>query len=93
MCVIGGGTILLFSVPKPGAHHSLNLEDVFNKELKIVGSRINPNTHARAVSLINSGRIPLDRLITHTYPLEKLEEAIIKQTENDSIKVVVEPLI
>ena len=86
-----GATVLLFSVPKPGTYHSLNLEDVFNKELKICGSRINPDTHARAVSLINSGRVSLDRLVTHTYPLEKLEEAIIKQTENDSIKVVVDP--
>lgn len=46
-----------------------------------------------SVCVIGGGRISLDRLITHTYPLEKLEEAIIKQTENDSIKVVVEPSI
>ena len=36
-----GTTILLFSVPKAGAIHPLSLEDVYQKELKIVGSMIN----------------------------------------------------
>ena len=30
-----------------------------------------------------------DRLVTHTYPIEQMEEAILKQMENDSIKVIV----
>ena len=86
-----GATVLLFSVPKAGSHYSLSLEQVFQKELKIVGSRINPDTHGRAVALINSGKIVLDKLFTHSYPVERLEDAIIKQTENDSIKVLIEP--
>ncbi len=86
-----GATVLLFSVPKANTYHPLSLEQVFQKELKIIGSRINPDTHLRAASLINSGKIKFDRLITHSYPLEQLQDAIIKQTENDSIKVIVEP--
>ena len=86
-----GATVLLFSVPKANTYYDLSLEQVFQKELKIVGSRINPDTHGRAVALINSGRLKLDRLITHSYPLEQLREAILKQMDNDSIKVVIEP--
>ncbi len=86
-----GGTVLLFSVPKPDTYYSLSLEQVFQKELKIIGSRINPDTHGRAAALINSGRISLEKLFTHSYKIEKLKEAIIKQTEDDSIKVVIEP--
>ena len=54
-----GTTVLLFSVPKSGTTHPLSLEDVYQKELTIVGSIINPDTHQRAVDLINSGRIQL----------------------------------
>ena len=79
-----GATVLLFSVPKAGSHY-------FQKELKIVGSRINPDTHGRAAALINSGKVVVDKLFTHSYPIERLEDAIIKQTENDSIKVLIEP--
>lgn len=86
-----GATVLLFSVPKANTYHSLSLEQVFQKELKIVGSRINPDTHGRAAAMINSGQIHPEKLITHSFPLDKLQEGIIKQTENDSIKVVIEP--
>ena len=86
-----GATVLLFSVPQAGTYHSLNLEDVFQKELKIIGSRINPDTHGRAAALINSGKLSLERLFTHSYPIEQLEEAILKQTDADSIKVIIEP--
>ena len=86
-----GTTVLLFSVPKAGTFHALSLEDVYRKELKIVGSLINPDTHGRAVSLINSGRIRLEEIITHSFPVESLEEAIRMQMSDESIKVIVEP--
>ena len=84
-----GSTILLFSVPKAGTTHPLNLEDVYQKELTIVGSMINPDAHLRAVELINSGRIQLAPLITHCYPVEQVKEALLMQMSDDSIKVVV----
>ena len=86
-----GATVLLFSVPKAGSCHPLALEDVYQKELTIIGSMINPDTHGRAVDLINRGRIKLDDIITHSFPLERLEEAIHMQMSDESIKVIVEP--
>lgn len=84
-----GTTLLLFSVPKSGATHPLSLEAVYQKELTIVGSMINPDTHQRAVELINSKRIRLDPLITHCFPMEQTKEAILMQMSNESIKVLV----
>ena len=84
-----GTTLLLFSVPKAGATHPLSLEQVYQKELKIVGSMINPDTHQRAVDLINSGRIQLAPIITHRFPVEQLKEAILMQMSSESIKVLV----
>ncbi len=86
-----GATVLLFSVPAPGSKAALPLMDVFKKELTIVGSIINPDTHQRAVNLINSGRLQLLPLITHHYDLEHLDDAIFMQMSSESIKVMVNP--
>lgn len=85
-----GGNILLFGVPKSGTSIQLSLDEMYQKELKVMGSKINPDTHGRALALINSGKIQLDPLITHSYPVEQLEEGIRKQMSSDSIKVVIE---
>lgn len=84
-----GTRILLFSVPKAGAKYELSMEDVYQKELTIVGSMINPDTHQRAVDMINGHRLNLKSIITHYYPHEKLEEAILMQMSNESLKVMV----
>lgn len=86
-----GATILLFSVPKAGAIHPLSLEEVYQKELTILGSMINPDTHQRAVDLINRGRIQLEPIITHRFPLEQVKEAILMQMSGQAVKVMVEP--
>ena len=86
-----GSTVLLFSVPKPDTAHALNLMDVYQKELTVLGSMINPDTHGRAVALINSGRINFEPIITHSFPVEKLLDAIQMQMSDKSIKVLVEP--
>lgn len=84
-----GCNILLFSVPPEDAEFPLRLFDVYQKELKIAGSFINPDTHLRAVQLINSGKIRLNPIITHKYGLEQLNEAIQMQMSDDSVKVMV----
>lgn len=86
-----GATILLFSVPQQTATIPLPLFDVFSKELKILGSFVNPDTHQRAVNLLCSGRLEVQRLITHTYGLNSVEQAIRMQTQDASIKVLVHP--
>ena len=84
-----GATILLFSVSDPETTYAMNLFDAFKKELTVVTSFVNPDTQSRAVALLNSGAVRVKPLITHRYPIDRLEEAICKQMENDSIKVVV----
>ena len=86
-----GCRILLFSVPGVESTVEMPLFDIYKKELTIVGSMINPDTHQRAVNLINSGRIEIKKLITHVFDLEHLDEAIQMQMSAKSIKVVVHP--
>ena len=84
-----GATVVLFSVPSPDSVYSLQLFQAFRKELTIKTSFINPDTHLRAVELLNSGRIQIEPIITHRFSVDQVEEAIIKQTQPDSVKVVV----
>ena len=86
-----GATLVLFSVPKPEAQFPLPLFDVYKKELTIKGSFVNPDTHDRAVALINAGKVDFGPIITHRYPLAELPEAIQAQSGSESIKVVVLP--
>ena len=86
-----GGKVLIFSVPSVGTSVGLPLMDVFKKELKITGSIINPDTNQRAADLIDSGRIEIKKLITHTFDIDHLEDAIKCQMGSESIKVIVKP--
>lgn len=86
-----GATIVLFSVPKVEATFDLPLFDVYKKELTIKGSFVNPDTHERAVRLINSGKLDFTSIITHRFNLDQLPEAIAMQMSSESIKVVVCP--
>lgn len=86
-----GTKVLLFSVPKPDTTHPLDLMDVYRKELTVLGSMINPDTHARAAALINSGCIRLEEIITHRYPLSRLKDAILMQMSSESLKVILTP--
>ncbi|MDO5540153.1 MAG: zinc-dependent alcohol dehydrogenase family protein [Eubacteriales bacterium] len=83
--------VLLFGVPGVEDTLALPMFKVYQKELHITGSMINPDTHQRAVNLINSGRIELEKLITHIYDLDHLEDAIKMQMSSESIKVLVNP--
>ena len=86
-----GGTVLFFSVPPVDEKVDFPMFDIYKKELTILGSIINPDTHLRAVSLINSKRLKMEELITHRYDLYHLDEAIHKQMSSESIKVVLHP--
>ncbi len=84
-----GAMILLFSVPKVDAVYQLKLFDIFKKELTVRGSFVNPDTHLRAVSLINAAKINLTPIITHFYSIEEVEQAIFMQMNDESVKVIV----
>jgi L-gulonate 5-dehydrogenase len=46
------------------------------KELNVLGSRNNNGVFAQAVEIVRKNRPLVRRLITHTFPLERLQEAI-----------------
>jgi threonine dehydrogenase-like Zn-dependent dehydrogenase len=65
------------------------MHPIFQKELTIMGSFVNPDTQSRAVALLASGQLKIKPLVTHRYPIAQLEDAIKMQTSAESIKVLV----
>ncbi|MCI9142012.1 MAG: zinc-dependent alcohol dehydrogenase family protein [Lachnospiraceae bacterium] len=85
-----GARIVFFSVPAPDAKMELPLFELYQKEWRICGSFINPDTFAAAVNLINHHKVSFGQIITHTFGVRELEQAILMQAGRDSLKVVVE---
>lgn len=79
------GTILVFGVANPGETAAIKPQEVFAKELTILGTVINPYTHYRAVELLPS--LGLERLEFATYPLEAHVEAFAAQKRRAADKV------
>lgn len=62
-------------------------------EIKLVGSKANPNVSDQVLHFFATGAIQGEKLITHTFPLEEYEKAvdIFEHKKEGSIKVVINP--
>jgi L-iditol 2-dehydrogenase len=69
-----GARILVFGVAEPGVTAAVAPNEVYAKELTILGSAINPYTHGRAAALLN--RLPLDQMRVRSVDLDDAAEAI-----------------
>jgi L-iditol 2-dehydrogenase len=70
----------------------LPLSVIQERELELTGTFRYAGTWPRAIALIESGRINLDRLVTGTYRLDQVEEALTAgRRDQQSVKVVVHP--
>lgn len=81
--------ILFFGVVPPGQNITLSPNTIFLKELKIIGSRINPFVHHRAIELLK--RLDVADLITHRFPLSKANEAINNAKNAIGLKTCIKP--
>lgn len=87
--VARGGRILVFGVAKPEAVASIKPNEIFTKELSIVGTAINPYTHHRAVELLPN--LGLERLDIGQYPLAATEEALAALSSGEVGKAEITP--
>lgn len=84
-----GARILAFGVAHPEATVALRPNEIYSKELSILGSVINPFTHHRAAELLP--HLGLDQLQIQKYPLEAIEAALEAQIAGTADKVEVSP--
>jgi L-iditol 2-dehydrogenase len=86
-----GGRVVLFGVSPHEAEVALRPYDVFLNELTILGSYINPFTHARAIELLAGGRVKTAPLVSHRLGLEEFAAALEIAGEGAAAKVLVRP--
>jgi L-iditol 2-dehydrogenase len=84
-----GGTVLVFGVAPQAAMARVSPFDIFARELRILGSYLNPMTHGRAVELVGSGRLQLEPLISRQAALEEAPGILAAPPEQGEVKVLI----
>jgi threonine dehydrogenase-like Zn-dependent dehydrogenase len=84
-----GGTVAIVGVTDLDARATFAPQELFFKELTIVGSR--ESTHAADRSLRWLGKLDLAPLITHTFPLSDVQSALDLALSGQAGKVLLEP--
>lgn len=86
-----GGRVILIGLP-PEDDVPLSMPDLVTRELDVGGIFRYANVYAQAVAAIGSGLIDVKSMITHRYPLDQAEEALVfaDTHKSECIKVSVE---
>jgi len=86
-----GGAVCLFAPTPPNEYVRVSPHKLFFSEIKIIPSYSTSHIETRAaLKLIGSGRIKTKELITHRFPLNRIEEAFRTAAKSrECLKVVV----
>lgn len=90
----GGRVVLFGGLPKANPMTSLDGNKIHYGEVEVVGSfSYHPTYHALALDVLLRKQIPADKLVTHRYPLEQVNEAFAMAASGKALKVVMQPQI
>ena len=86
----GGRILVIGDYDEARAQFAWN--DLLHREIQLIGSVASAGAWPEAVRLATSGRLPLERLVTHTFPPEQYEQAVqlTAQGKHDCIKAVLQ---
>ncbi|MCX5841309.1 MAG: zinc-dependent dehydrogenase [Deltaproteobacteria bacterium] len=88
-----GGTILCFATTEPGVDLPVPINEFWRNEIKLMPSYGNsPLDATLAIGLIRSGRVPVEKMITHRLPLTETGRGFrLVAGGGKSMKVIIEP--
>ena len=69
-----GGQVLMFGVGGPDDTFEMNTYEVFQKQLTIQGSFINPNAFEDSLALLAAGKVDVEPLISHELDYATVED-------------------
>ncbi len=85
-----GRVVLFGGLPKANPMVTLDSNRIHYGEIEILGSfSYHPTMHQLALDLLSRGVIPADKLITHKFPLDDINEAYAAAAAGSALKVVV----
>ena len=87
------GRVCFFAgLPKSNPIAPLNVNQIHYKELSVTGSYSEKRSDFQAAfALVEGGRFPAKRIVTHTLPLERIVEAFPLMESGESLKVCILP--
>lgn len=83
-----GAQVLMFGVGKPSQKFEMNTYEIFQKQLTIQGSFINPHAFRDSLALLSSGKLDVEDLISDEISLEQVEDYVSGKVPNVSKAVV-----
>jgi D-arabinitol dehydrogenase (NADP+) len=86
-----GGTLMVYGMADEQASVSVSPYEIFRRELTIKGSFSQTNCVGRAVSLLRSGRVQADGIVTHVFPLDEYANALEALSDPGCLKAIVVP--
>lgn len=92
-CVDKGGAVVFFAVPEPGKQVVVPLNDYWTREMRILTSYYcGPSDILEAITLLASGAIAVEDMITHRLALKDIVRGFELVLEGrESIKVIIKP--
>jgi S-(hydroxymethyl)glutathione dehydrogenase/alcohol dehydrogenase len=94
-CLRRGGTLVVVGMPPSGELARFDPGALAHDGKRIVGSKLGSARPAedvpRIAALYREGRLRLDELVTATYPLEEINEAVATMRRGEAIRNVIVP--
>ena len=91
-CVRPGGTVHFFGGCKSGSSVNFDTTKMHYSDIKMMSVfHHTPKYFRQALDLIASGEVEVEKLITDTLPLEKVEYAMQQHIEGNAIKFLIKP--
>jgi 2-desacetyl-2-hydroxyethyl bacteriochlorophyllide A dehydrogenase len=85
-----GGTVLLFGVPPSGKNMEFEAFKIFQKGLTLLSSYTSVRNSFQAISLLQTGQVQVEPLISHRLPLKELPRALeMIESHDPAVKKVI----
>lgn len=87
------GKFLVFGVCPRDSKITVNPFELYNKQISVIASKMPPKTLSRAARVIEAGKIDVNAIVTQTWPLPRLGEAMdgFAAARDKQIKVMIDP--
>jgi len=85
-----GGKVILVGIPSQDST-SFRASTARRKGLTIKLCRRMKNTYPRAIDLLSRGKVEVNSLVTHRFPLDRALEAFTVADRREGLKVIIEP--
>ena len=83
--------VMMFGLTRPEEAVSVKPFEIFQKELELKASYINPCTQQRALDLIDSGRLDVSSMICEVCGLDRLAEILADPALRAKGKYIISP--